>query len=439
MRLLAKLVMAAALSLGALPAFAQDFIAGIPRNEALIIQGPTAQNADWFNLWVAGGGANVNGNQQLIDRRALVDQSGRWRRRLAECARHRATALQRRLHPDDGQAPRGRLLERWRRVHCRRRGLHRPDPDRSSRHGLERAIHRQRRQHRGPRPQHGRLQSQVAELTLPHALHRALERRLDPAQAHLREGRPTRSPSTTIRRSRSDPTCSTTTTRAATGRSGSCATTGSARRSAWTAGQPSVKYVVYRAAGNPDARVIEQRNHNLDVINDIAPEGMFSIMKDNATVAAWVEHFPFAHPDPTLPSILINHKVAPFENKDVRWALALPSTSAPLPLAPIAEQPISLRSACPRPGLPRPTITTRCSSGSPTSSSIPARSKIKPYNPNIATELAEMVRPTWGDAIPTDEAELKRVFGYGWWKQDAHRSGRTADQRPASPSRAIAG
>ena len=51
MRLLAKLVLAAALSLVALPAFAQDFIAGIPRNEALIIQGPTAQNADWFNLW----------------------------------------------------------------------------------------------------------------------------------------------------------------------------------------------------------------------------------------------------------------------------------------------------------------------------------------------------------------------------------------------------
>ena len=65
MKLLRKVALAAALSLLALPAMAQDFIAGIPRSEALIIQGPTAQNADWFNLWVAGGGANVNGNQQL--------------------------------------------------------------------------------------------------------------------------------------------------------------------------------------------------------------------------------------------------------------------------------------------------------------------------------------------------------------------------------------
>ena len=42
---------------------------------------------------------------------------------------------------------------------------------------------------------------------------------------------------------------------------------------------PAVKYVVYRNAGNPDARVIEQMNHNLDVINDIAPEGMFTIAR----------------------------------------------------------------------------------------------------------------------------------------------------------------
>ena len=49
----------------ALPARAQDFIAGIPRNQTLIIQGAAAQNADWFNLWAAGGGSATNGLQQL--------------------------------------------------------------------------------------------------------------------------------------------------------------------------------------------------------------------------------------------------------------------------------------------------------------------------------------------------------------------------------------
>src|SRR5690606_3249477 len=58
---------AAALAIAALavPVAAQEFIAGIPRNEALIIQGPAAQNAEWFNLWAPGGGASTNGLQQL--------------------------------------------------------------------------------------------------------------------------------------------------------------------------------------------------------------------------------------------------------------------------------------------------------------------------------------------------------------------------------------
>ena len=44
--------------------------------------------------------------------------------------------------------------------------------------------------------------------------------------------------------------------------------------------------------------------------------------------------------------------------------------------------------------------------------------KIKPYNPNIAKEIADLVRPQWGEAIPKDDDQLKRMFGFGWWKQD---------------------
>ncbi|MCS6760026.1 MAG: hypothetical protein MO852_14655 [Candidatus Devosia euplotis] len=44
--------------------------------------------------------------------------------------------------------------------------------------------------------------------------------------------------------------------------------------------------------------------------------------------------------------------------------------------------------------------------------------KIHPYNPDIADQLADMVRAQWPDQIPADDAELKRSFGYGWWKQD---------------------
>src|SRR3954462_2710902 len=67
MKLIRKLVLviASLATSPTLPASAQDFIAGIPRNQTLIIQGATAQNADWFNLWAAGGGSATNGWQQL--------------------------------------------------------------------------------------------------------------------------------------------------------------------------------------------------------------------------------------------------------------------------------------------------------------------------------------------------------------------------------------
>ena len=185
-------VVAAAFGLmvSVLPAAAQDFIAGIPRNEALIIQGPPAQNADWFNLWAAGRRRQQQRPPAADGRHLLVHQPGGDRRILLDQrARHRAAGLQRRLHPDDGEAPRGRLLERRRRVHRRRRGLHRRDPDRASGDELERAVHRQRRERRGAGPAHRGLQPQGAELALPHPLHRALERGLDHAEARLREGR----------------------------------------------------------------------------------------------------------------------------------------------------------------------------------------------------------------------------------------------------------
>ena len=191
MKLIRKLVLVVA-SLAtwlALPARAQDFIAGIPRNETLIIQGGAAQNADWFNLWAPGGGANTNGQQQLTsDTLWFINPEGgkdAWQNALAtEPPIYNADFTQMTV-----KLRRGHLLERRRRVHRRRRGLHGADPDRSSRHELERGVLDQRRRHRGARPRHGGLPSQGAELAFPHPVHGALERGLDHAQARLRKGR----------------------------------------------------------------------------------------------------------------------------------------------------------------------------------------------------------------------------------------------------------
>ena len=44
-------------------------------------------------------------------------------------------------------------------------------------------------------------------------------------------------------------------------------------------GKPGPKYLAYVDPGPPDKRVIAQLNHELDVVHDIAPEGMFTLTK----------------------------------------------------------------------------------------------------------------------------------------------------------------
>lgn len=43
---------------------------------------------------------------------------------------------------------------------------------------------------------------------------------------------------------------------------------------------------------------------------------------------------------------------------------------------------------------------------------------IKPYDPEVGLQIADMVRAEFGDAVPTDEDAIRRAFGYGWWRQD---------------------
>ncbi len=66
-------------------------------------------------------------------------------------------------------------------------------------------------------------------------------------------------------------------------------------------GEPGPKYAMYTAPGPSDKRVIAQTQHNLDVIHDLAPEGMIKLAKQSKSSTGWFPSFPWAHPDPTLP------------------------------------------------------------------------------------------------------------------------------------------
>lgn len=180
-------------------------------------------------------------------------------------------------------------------------------------------------------------------------------------------------------------------------------------------GKPGPKYLVYMDPGPPDKRVIAQLNHQLDVVHDIAPEGMFTLAKQSKSSLAWFKGFPYGHPDPTLPSLIFNGQNDLFKNKDVRWALALLIDIKAVSMA--SYRGAATISAI---GIP-PTGTHPSVYHGPMQEWLKGfeidtgKRKFKPYNANMGKEIADSLRPSMGAQIPTDRKQIDAAFGMGWW------------------------
>jgi peptide/nickel transport system substrate-binding protein len=179
------------------------------------------------------------------------------------------------------------------------------------------------------------------------------------------------------------------------------------------------KYAMYIDGGTSDVKVMSQRNHQLDVIHDMAVEGVISLKRNNPTSRTWFPNFPWGHPDPTLVSCILNLAKPGLNNRDVRWALALSLDITRLAMA-------SYRGAMTISAIPIPPtgmypyhyfepleqwlrdFTLDMGDGT----------SFKPYNSDAALNIAEEARKTLGDMVPTNSADIKRYMGAGWWKYD---------------------
>ena len=183
-------------------------------------------------------------------------------------------------------------------------------------------------------------------------------------------------------------------------------------------GEPGPKYVAYIDPGPPDKRVILQKNHQLDIIHDTSPEGMFTLAKSSPSSHGWFKGFPYAHPDPTLPMVIFNNQLDKFKNPDVRWALALLLDIKAIDMA--SYRGAATLSAIPIP----PTGTMPQYYFDPLEDWLKnfeidtGKQKIKPYDPTVGQQIAEMLRPSMGEQIPSDPKQIAAAFGRGWWKQN---------------------
>lgn len=183
-------------------------------------------------------------------------------------------------------------------------------------------------------------------------------------------------------------------------------------------GEPAPQYVVYRSIPAIDNRLIDMVNGDLDMIHDLTPEGMFSLVQQSETSRGWFPGFPYAHPDPTLPMLIFNTQNELFADKRVRWALALMLDARQISMA-------SYRGAATLSAIAIPPTGTHPSDYHEPMDEwlvnyeldLGNGETIRPYDPTIGSQIADMVRPQFQD-VPTDEAAIKTAFGYGWWKQD---------------------
>lgn len=417
-RAVAALVVAAlGISVGPLGAIAQGTISDLPRKETLIVENPegTIKNAGWFNIWAINAGSQSNGLQQLgmdtfwyIDPQKGVD--GVWDNSLAsEKPIYNAdftemtVKLRKGIYWSDGVEFTADDVLYTIQTHMKTNGLRWSAP-----------VQINVAEVSAPDPQ-----TVVFKLKKPnsrfHALFTVRWNAMWMMPKHVFEKVPD------ITKFDNNPPV---TLGAYTLKSFD--PNGKwyiwQKRDDWKRttvarfGEPGPKYVAYIDPGPPDKRVIAQMNHELDIIHDTSPEGMFKLAKDSPTSHGWFKGFPYAHPDPTLPAVLLNAENPMFKNRDVRWALALLIDIKQVSLASYRGAATISAIGIPPTGSGPQYYHEPLEAWLKTFELDTGKQKIKPYDPTIGKQIADMLRPSLKEQIPTDPAEIAKAFGRGWWK-----------------------
>lgn len=181
-------------------------------------------------------------------------------------------------------------------------------------------------------------------------------------------------------------------------------------------GMPAPKYALYVDPGPSDKRVIAQINHDLDVIHDVAPEGMMTLAKRNPTSKGWFKGFPWAHPDPTLPAVILNNERFPLNIRDVRWALTLTIDIVQVSMASYRGAATISAIHVPPTGMHPKLYFDPLEEWLRNFTLDIDGEKFGPYDPDASIRIADEVRPSLGDQVPTDPDEIRKALGYGWWQ-----------------------
>lgn len=183
-------------------------------------------------------------------------------------------------------------------------------------------------------------------------------------------------------------------------------------------GMPGPKYAMYINPGPTDKKVIAQTSKQLDVIHDMAPEGMITLAKTNPNSKGWFKSFPWGHPDPTLPAVILNHGRPPYDMKEVRWALTLAIDIVRVAMASYRGAATISALHVPPTGLYPKYYFDPLEGWLKDFTLDVGGTPYKPWDPTPPQRIADEARKSLGNLVPTDATEIRKSIGMGWWKYD---------------------
>ena len=185
-------------------------------------------------------------------------------------------------------------------------------------------------------------------------------------------------------------------------------------------GEPKPKYVVFVHYGDFTARVIAMTRHEVDMIDLDLPAIRAVTAADPSARGYFADQgFPWLQSNrhPGVGGTVFNNLKPPFDNKDVRWALALAMdpvsyiTTAYDGAAAMNPLPIVVNA----PQMKKPYIEPLMTWLQDFSLDIGNGETFKPWDPTAPRRLVE---EAWkrGFEFPDDSELIKTTFGYGAWK-----------------------
>jgi peptide/nickel transport system substrate-binding protein len=181
-------------------------------------------------------------------------------------------------------------------------------------------------------------------------------------------------------------------------------------------GEPKPKYIVFQYFADEGSKILAQLTHQADVLG-VSSDGLKAVLQQCDTCRAYMRNWPnVVNNDPAQTGINFNTARAPYDNKDVRWALLLAIDIADYMGIAVdgtgALSPVHIPSLS---NYPEDFIQPMIPWLEEFTLDIGNGETFQPFDVNASQRIVEYARGR-GYEVSDDPVEQGKLFGYGWYK-----------------------